>query len=49
MKQALQNGYRISQLTLGTVQLGIPYGINNTHGMPSYEEAAQILQTALDH
>lgn len=46
MKQALQNGYRISQLTLGTVQLGIPYGINNTHGMPDYQGACAILNTA---
>ena len=41
-------GYRISALTLGTVQLGIPYGINNQVGMPTYEESANILETALD-
>ncbi len=48
MKVTEKNGYKISELTLGTVQLGIPYGINNTSGMPSYDEAAKILQAALD-
>ena len=38
----------MSSLTLGTVQLGIPYGINNQAGMPTYEESANILGTALD-
>lgn len=49
MKITEKTSYKISELTLGTVQLGIPYGINNTHGMPTYEEAATILQTALDN
>jgi len=49
MKYTIKNGYKVSALTLGTVQLGIPYGVNNTHGMPTYEESAIILQTALDH
>ncbi|MBO5364621.1 MAG: aldo/keto reductase [Clostridia bacterium] len=43
-----KNGYKISEFTLGTVQLGIPYGINNASGMPSFEESSTILQTALD-
>ncbi len=43
-----KNGYKISEFTLGTVQLGIPYGINNASGMPSFEESSAILQTALD-
>ncbi len=47
MKITEKNGYKISELTLGTVQLGIPYGINNTNGLPSYEESAEILQTAI--
>lgn len=42
------NGYKISEFTLGTVQLGMPYGVNNSHGMPTYDESARILQTALD-
>ena len=48
MKIIEKNGYKISELTLGTVQLGIPYGINNKSGMPNYEESAKILQTAID-
>lgn len=35
-----------SRLVLGTVQLGMPYGINNTHGQPSREEAFEILDLA---
>ena len=41
-------GHQISALTLGTVQLGIPYGINNQGGMPSFEDSSDILKTALD-
>ncbi|MGN0179122.1 MAG: aldo/keto reductase [Monoglobaceae bacterium] len=48
MKIIEKNGYKISEFTLGTVQLGIPYGINNTNGMPDYEQSAKILQTAID-
>ena len=48
MKITEKNGYKISELTLGTVQLGMPYGINNKSGMPSYEQSASILQTAID-
>lgn len=48
MKIIEKNGYKISEFTLGTVQLGLPYGINNASGMPSFEESATILQTALD-
>ena len=46
MKITEKNGYKISSLTLGTVQLGIPYGINNTSGMPDYELSKSILDTA---
>jgi len=48
MNYTEKNGYKISELTLGTVQLGLPYGVNNTHGMPTYEESKDILQTALN-
>ncbi len=48
MKLIEKNGYKISEFTLGTVQLGIPYGINNTHGMPSLEESKAVLQAAID-
>ena len=48
MKRIEKNGYPISEMMLGTVQLGLSYGINNQKGMPTYEESAAILQTALD-
>lgn len=35
-----------SKIALGTVQLGIPYGINNTTGKPDNSEAFKILQEA---
>lgn len=35
------------RLILGTVQLGMPYGIANQAGRPSSEEARRILETAL--
>ena len=47
MNFTVKNGYKISALTLGTVQLGLPYGINNDKGMPSFEESSDILNTAL--
>jgi aryl-alcohol dehydrogenase-like predicted oxidoreductase len=34
-------------LVLGTVQLGLPYGISNTSGMPSAVEANEILTQAM--
>ncbi|MFN8370765.1 MAG: aldo/keto reductase [Bacteriovoracaceae bacterium] len=34
------------QLILGTVQLGMTYGINNQHGKPSLDESIAILKTA---
>lgn len=35
-------------LILGTVQLGLPYGVNNKLGMPSESEALDILKTAYE-
>lgn len=35
-------------LALGTVQLGLPYGAANKHGMPSAEDATAILRHAVD-
>ncbi len=48
MKIIEKNGYKVSEFTLGTVQLGMSYGINNKNGMPSYEQSSKILQTAID-
>lgn len=47
MKFIEKNGYKISELTLGTVQFGLAYGVNNDKGMPSFEESSAILDTAL--
>lgn len=39
-------GYTFSQLALGTVQLGMPYGISNPAGAPAPEESFRMLQYA---
>lgn len=36
----------VSRLTLGTVQLGMPYGIANTAGQPDYGHARAIIEAA---
>ncbi|MFH1282527.1 MAG: aldo/keto reductase [bacterium] len=38
-----------SRLVLGTVQLGMPYGINNKVGKPSFDNAVKIIKTAFDN
>lgn len=45
----LQDNIPESVVALGTVQLGLPYGINNSHGYPTLEQAMAIIQRALDH
>jgi aryl-alcohol dehydrogenase-like predicted oxidoreductase len=40
-------GYDFSRLTLGTVQLGIDYGISNANGKPSQDIAKNIIDSAL--
>lgn len=42
------HGVDISRFMLGTVQLGLNYGMANTAGKPSEEKARQILQAAHD-
>lgn len=42
------NGLNISKLTLGTVQLGMEYGIANKSGKPDMKKAFKILQTAIN-
>lgn len=37
------------EIILGTVQLGIDYGISNTNGKPGMEEAVEILRVAYQH
>lgn len=48
MKTVNIKGLDISVLSLGTVQLGLSYGINNAEGKPSQESANGILNAALD-
>lgn len=44
----LADGSIHSELTLGTVQLGVPYGVANKTGMPSDLQAKELLQSAID-
>ncbi len=37
-----------SELVLGTVQLGLPYGVTNQVGMPSHEEAVNLIHKAIE-
>ena len=39
----------IQKLILGTVQLGLDYGINNKSGKPSKQKSFEILHTAYDN
>jgi len=48
MKTVNIKGLEISALSLGTVQLGLSYGINNADGKPSQETANAILNAALE-
>ena len=47
MKTVNVKGVDISVLSLGTVQLGLNYGINNADGKPSQETASAILDCAI--
>lgn len=48
MKTVEKKGQRLSVLSLGTVQLGLNYGINNTDGKPSQEVSNAILNCAIE-
>jgi len=48
MKYAKAGGYDISKYTLGTVQLGMEYGIANKSGKPDMEKSFGIIQAAVD-
>ena len=39
---------RLSKLCLGTAQLGMDYGVNNTTGKPGFEASRAIIQTAVE-
>lgn len=48
MSEEIQNA-RFSRLTLGTVQLGLPYGVANRGGQPDEDTAQAVLTTAARH
>ena len=47
MQYREKNGLKLSALSLGTVQLGMSYGIANQHGKPEEEESFSIITEAL--
>lgn len=47
MLEVTLRGLTFSRLTLGTVQLGIPYGIANKNGKPDETSSFSILETAV--
>ncbi len=48
MKTTTVKGIEISALSLGTVQLGLNYGINNTGGKPDLATSFSILDAAME-
>jgi len=48
MTERLSPGVELSRLTLGTVQLGLPYGIANRTGQPAYGQALDIVRAAYE-
>lgn len=49
MKKTILNGKELSKITLGTVQLGMNYGIANNDGQPSSEKSFSMLKCALEN
>jgi aryl-alcohol dehydrogenase-like predicted oxidoreductase len=47
MQYVYKNDLKISKMTLGTAQLGINYGVNNSLGVPSRHKSHEILDVAL--
>lgn len=47
MQTTTWNGLSLSQMMLGTVQFGIPYGIANQTGQPDYEDVVAIVDAAV--
>lgn len=43
------NGKQLSKMTLGTVQLGMNYGIANNDGQPDSEQSRSMLECALEN
>ena len=49
MRTVTASGRAFSVLSLGTAQLGLSYGINNTDGKPDEKKAFEILDCALEN
>jgi aryl-alcohol dehydrogenase-like predicted oxidoreductase len=48
MIEATWNDYRLSRLMLGTAQFGMPYGVANRTGQPTYDEVVAIVAAAVE-
>ena len=48
MQMIEYKGDKISHLSLGTVQLGIDYGVANSEGKPSLQKACEIISAVVD-
>ena len=49
MEYVCKHGYKVSQLTLGTAQFGLNYGIANQYGKPGEKEVEEILNKAFEN
>ena len=49
MKQIVYNNYKLSKLSLGTVQFGLDYGIANNSGQPTQNEVNEIIEYVCDN
>ncbi len=49
MEYTSVHNMKISRLSLGTVQLGLKYGIANSSGKPDYHKSSEILKIAVDY
>ena len=49
MKYIERNGFKLSNMTLGTSQIGFPYGVANTTGWPGLEQSFDMLHFALEN
>ena len=48
MQTSSWNGLSLSRMMLGTVQFGLPYGVANHTGQPSYDEVVRIVAAAVE-
>ena len=48
MIETTWNDYRLSRLMLGTAQFGMPYGVANRTGQPTYDEVLAMVAAAVE-